>query len=145
MIAKNFFAPEPASKLADTGLLFLRSGISLLMMGHGLQKLMGYLDGKRTFADPIGMGQEATLMMAIFVEMICSILLILGLFTRAILIPLLITMVVIVFVVHAPDEFKVKEPAFMYGLVYLALLFTGPGRYSVDQMLFGNTYRISTY
>ncbi|PWJ60439.1 putative oxidoreductase [Dyadobacter jejuensis] len=145
MMIKNFFAPGQASKQVDIGLFILRVGISILMMGHGFQKLSRYLEGNTAFADPIGIGSEATLILAIFVEMIGSILLILGLFTRAVLLFLGSTMLVVTFIVHAADPFKVKELAIAFLLVYLVMFITGPGQYSIDQKLYGKKFRISSF
>jgi len=72
--------------------------------------------------------------MAIGAEVGCSILLILGLWTRLALIPLAITMIVALFVVHGADPWKVKELAAMYLLVYATLLLTGAGQFSLDHL-----------
>jgi putative oxidoreductase len=55
-----------------------------------------------------------------------------GLFTRLSVIPLIITMLVAAFVAHAGDPFSSKEPALLYLIPYLALLFSGPGKFSLD-------------
>jgi putative oxidoreductase len=71
----------------------------------------------------------------VFAEFFCSILLILGLFTRLAAIPLVIGMAVAAFVVHGADPFAAKELSLLYLFIYVALIFTGPGRHSVDYVL----------
>ncbi|MCE7061545.1 DoxX family protein [Dyadobacter sp. CY343] len=133
---KKFLKPIKLPASADFGILILRVGISCLMLTHGYAKLSGYLGGDSSFADPIGIGEELSKVLTILAEFGCSILLILGLFTRAALIPLIITMIVVVFIVHGPDPFAEKEHAISFLITYLTLFFTGPGKYSIDNKLY---------
>lgn len=117
-------------------LLILRIGIASFMMVHGYQKLgMLTAGGEIQFGDPIGVGAAASLYLAVFAEFFCSIFLLLGFATRLATIPLIITMVVAVFIVHAPDGFDKKEMGLHYLLVYLFLLVSGAGKYSIDQLI----------
>lgn len=121
-------SPKPNS----IGLLALRVGIGCLMLVHGIQKVMGFSEMSGAFPDPIGIGSQLSLIMAIGAEVGCSVLLILGLGTRLAVVPLAFTMLVALFVVHAEDPWKVKELAAIYLLVYISLLLTGPGQFSLD-------------
>jgi len=122
--------------LSSIGLLLLRVGLGALMAGlHGWGKLTKVANGDMAFADPIGIGQAPGLVMATFAEFACSILILLGLFTRLACVPLIVTMLVAGFVVHADDPWAKKELAFLYLCGYLTLLFTGPGRFSVDALI----------
>ncbi len=107
-----------------------------MMLTHGYPKFLKVINGNFQFGDPLGMGPEASLILAAFAEFICSILLILGLTTRFALVPLMFTMIVALATVHLDDPFKGQEKAFLYLLSYLFLMFTGPGKYSMDQKLF---------
>ncbi len=118
------------------GLLIFRIGISAMMLTHGYPKFLKVIDGNFQFGDPLGIGVEASLILAALAEFICSILLILGLTTRFALVPLMFTMIVALATVHLDDPFKGQEKAFLYLLSYLFLLITGPGKYSMDQKLF---------
>ncbi|MGB7785247.1 MAG: DoxX family protein [Salinimicrobium sp.] len=117
----------------DLALLVLRLGISLLMLTHGIPKLFTLFGGEEIqFLDPYGLGIEASLTLAVIAEFICSLLLILGLGTRLALIPLMITMITAVFVVHVNDNFTRQELPLLYLLAYIVLLITGPGKYALD-------------
>lgn len=118
------------------GLLVLRVGIGCLMLVHGLQKAMGFSAMSDVFPDPIGLGSQFSLIMAIGAEVGCSVLLILGLGTRLAVIPLAFTMLVALFLVHADDPWKVKELAAVFLLVYASLLLTGAGQISLDHVCF---------
>ncbi|MBN8572095.1 MAG: DoxX family protein [Ignavibacteria bacterium] len=91
--------------------------------------------GDITFSDPLGVGTIPSLMMAIFAEVFCSILVILGLGTRIAVIPLIITMLVAVVLVHANDPFGKKELGLMYLTIYMFLIVVGSGKYSLDESL----------
>lgn len=122
-------------------LLILRVGIASFMIVHGYQKLgMLTAGGEIQFGDPIGVGTTASLYLAVFAEFFCSIFLLLGFATRLATIPLIITMVVAVFVVHAADGFDKKEMGLHYLLAYVFLLVSGPGKYSIDQMISKSLY-----
>jgi putative oxidoreductase len=119
----------------DAGLLILRLAVGGLMLTHGWPKLAGFTERMDRFADPLGIGSTSSLGLAVFAEVFCSVLLMLGLLTRLSLIPLIITMGVAVFVIHANDPFSKQELGLLYLLPYLTLFFTGPGKYSVDKMM----------
>lgn len=121
--------------ITSIGLLILRLAFGCMMLVHGWQKLTGFNEMADTFPDPIGMGSRLSLISAIGAEFGCSLLLIVGLATRAAAIPLAFTMIVALFVVHASDPWQTKELAAVYLATYVALIFTGPGRFSVDHLL----------
>jgi putative oxidoreductase len=103
---------------------------------HGVQKVMSFGDLAEQFPDPIGLGSQFSLVAAIGAEIGCSLLLILGLGTRLAAIPLAFTMLVALLVVHSNDPWKIKELAAVYLSVYVSLMFTGAGKFSLDRLLF---------
>ena len=133
---KKFLKPIKLPASADWGVLILRVGFSLLMLTHGYAKLQGLLGGDHSFADPLGIGEELSLYLTIAAEFGCSILLILGLFSRDVLIPLIFTMAVVLLIVHAGDPLDKKEHALTFLIAYVTLFFTGPGAFSVDSKLY---------
>ncbi len=107
---------------------------------HGWGKLGMLTDGSMSksdfaFPDPVGIGEGPSLVLAMSAEFACSILLVLGLFTRLACVPLIVTMAVAVFIVHNGDPWGDKELPFLYLAGYLTLLFTGPGKFSVDALI----------
>jgi putative oxidoreductase len=118
------------------GLLVLRIVIGCFMLVHGypkLEKLMA--GGEIQFADPIGVGVILSLILAIFAEVFCSVLVILGFGLRLAVIPLMVTMLVAIFIVHVPDGFQKQELPAHFLLVYFFLLLSGSGKYSVDYFI----------
>lgn len=122
--------------LNDIGLLILRVGIGAFMLvAHGWGKLAGFGELAGVFPDPIGLGSTVSLSLAIFAEVLCALLIVFGLGTRFAAVPLVVTMVVAAFVVHADDPWAKKEFALLYAIPFLTLIFTGGGRFALDSLI----------
>ncbi|KYG79118.1 putative oxidoreductase [Roseivirga ehrenbergii] len=134
---KKLLATGNHSSSTSTGLLILRVGLAIMMLTHGYPKFLKLIEGNFQFGDPIGLGVEVSLILAVLAEFLCSILLIVGLFSRFALVPLMVTMAVALFVVHSADPFGTQEKPAMYLLTFFFLFITGPGKYSLDQKFFG--------
>ena len=118
----------------DWGLLVLRLGAAgLLFYGHGLPKLLHFGERAGKFSDPIGVGSAASLSLVVFAEVLCSVLVALGLATRLAAIPIVTFFAIAVFIHHAADPWPKKELALIFALPFVTLLFTGPGLFSLDQ------------
>jgi len=133
---KNLFKTSINIQNLHVILLLIRVLIGSFMTVHGLQKTqLLFTGGEIQFADPIGIGMTISLILVLFAEIICSGLILVGFGTRIAVIPLIITMIVAVFVVHANDGFAKQEMGLHYLLTYILLLVTGSGKYSVDQLI----------
>lgn len=120
---------QSETKTLPIGLFFLRVVVSVFMLVHGLPKLMNFQTLSTQFPDPIGVGSTASLALAVFAEVGCSILLLLGVKPRLSAIPLLITMLVAAFVIHADDPWQKKELALLFATIYGSLFLTGGGAF----------------
>jgi len=125
------------SKSTDISLLLLRLTFGgLMLLNHGLPKLNKLMaEGPVKFADVLGLGATNSLRLAVFSELICAALLILGLFTRWASIPLVITMLVAIFMVHGGDPLADKEHAILFLVPFIILIIKGAGWYSLDEQL----------
>lgn len=120
----------------DALLLIARIAIGSMMLIHGLPKLVMLFSGDPVaFPDVLGLTPGFSLALAVFAEVICSVFVLIGLGTRLAVIPLIITMLVAVFIVHSTDPFAKQELGLHYLLVYVMLLIGGSGQYSVDKLL----------
>ena len=135
MIQKLLSPTSWSTNAPDWASLILRLSLGLLMLSHGIPKLMKLMGGNMEFGDPIGIGVPASLTLTVFAEVVCSVLLVIGLWTRLALIPLIITMFVAVFIVHINDDLGTKELAFLYLFAYIALFLLGSGKYAIDAIL----------
>ena len=114
------------------GLLILRVAVCAMMLTHGMHKLLNFSEISPHF-NPIGLGVPLSLALVVFAEVFCAIAVLLGFLTRLAVIPLIITMCVAVHF-HAGQPFAAKELALLYLAFYTAILITGPGCYSIDQL-----------
>jgi putative oxidoreductase len=123
-------------KMNSAALLLVRVVVGALMLTHGIQKYYQLMQGGPIkFQDPIGIGEGPSLVLAVFAELVCSALLIIGFATRIIVVPLIINMIVIVLVVHGHQGLGEQELPILYLLIYVLLLITGSGKYSVDGII----------
>ncbi len=133
---KNLFSTKINLKSLDIILLLIRIAVAAFMLTHGYPKLMKLLaGGEIQFADPFELGMTFSLVLAVFAEFFCSILVGFGIGTKLATIPLIITMSVAAFIAHAADPFGKKELALLYLVIFIFLLFTGSGKFSVDYLI----------
>ncbi len=137
----------------SAGLLVIRAGVGAYMLTHGLGKLKMLLDGNfEMMGDPLGLGPELSLVLVACAEFACAALVVLGLATRFAAIPLVFAMGVAAFLAHGSDPWTMeegarlfmtgqaefwgsKEPALVYLFVFLGIALTGPGRFSMDELI----------
>lgn len=118
---KNLNTTGYNKTLLDWALLALRIFVGVGMLTHGFPKLMMLLSGKIEFINFFGIGEKTSLILAVFAEVLCSLFVLMGLFTRFTVFPLIITMLVAVFVVHNNDPFAKQEMALLYLFHYLLI------------------------
>jgi putative oxidoreductase len=134
---RKLFYPGLNEKNINIALLILRLVVAGFMLTHGIPKLGRLFSGEEIqFGDPIGIGPEASLILTVFAEFLCSVLIGIGLGTRLAAIPLIITMAVAAFIAHGADPFGRQELALFYMVVYVVILLTGGGKFSLDYFLF---------
>ncbi|MFT3846564.1 MAG: DoxX family protein [Lacibacter sp.] len=133
---RKLFEVQVNSKSVDAAILITRVAAAVLMLTHGIPKLAGlFADGPVQFPGLFGLSPAASLGLTVFAEVLCSLFILFGLGTRLAVIPLTITMLVAVLLIHSADPFIKKEPAIHFLLLYVILFFTGSGRYSVDSFI----------
>lgn len=127
------FNPGSHDKAVSFGLLIARLSAGLSMaVAHGWGKLSTFGEKAASFPDPLGIGRPFSMAGAIGAEFVCAILVALGLGTRVAAVPLVFTMSVAFFRIHANDPFGTKEKALLFLTIFLLLVFTGAGAYSLD-------------
>ena len=124
------------ARFLSLGLLITRVAIGFpLAKQHGWGKLQSLLAGSTGFPDPLHIGARASLLGTVMGEFVCACLLVAGLGTRVAAGGIVFTMSVVLFVVGKGQPLFKNEMAYLYAVVPLALMFTGPGTVSLDALL----------
>ncbi|NML62628.1 DoxX family protein [Massilia sp. RP-1-19] len=121
----------------DLGKLVIRAAVALMVLLHGISKLTGGIDGITGMVTNAGL--PAILAYGVYVgEVIAPILVLIGLWTRAAAVVMVINMVVAIVLAHMGDLAKMNDMGgwalelqgmFLFGAIAVALL--GAGRYSI--------------
>ena len=135
------------STWTDRGLLVLRIALGLVFVMHGWQKLTATgIDG--VASNLAGLGIPAPNVAAVLLtttELGGGLALVAGVFTRVASALIGFSMIVAILTVHLKNGFflpKGYEFALTLLLANVAMMMTGAGRYSLDQMLFHRHRRI---
>jgi putative oxidoreductase len=117
----------------DLGLLFLRvSGGLFLLWVHGLPKLLNYNAQLQVIEDPFHLGANATLMLAIFAEVLCPLLIIAGVLVRLACLPILAVLLIALMVVHAQWSLDEGQFGWLLLILFTSVLIAGPGRLALN-------------
>jgi putative oxidoreductase len=131
---QKFLRLEFIASSPDAGLLLLRLWLGLSMLWlHGWEKLMNLFAWKTSFLDPLGIGETPSFILTVLAEAVCSVLLVIGLWTRWAAVILAFTMGVAFFVVNSANLKGNGELAWLYFGGYLVLFVSGAGKFSVDK------------
>ncbi len=126
------FPVQPRELWPSWLLLALRLLFGVLLLRHGIEKWIHFEELEINFPDPLGVGSRFSLMLCLFAEAICSCFVIVGLFTRLMLIPIVLNMLIALLVIHHGEPFAARELSLLYLLAFVVLMIFGPGRFSCD-------------
>lgn len=141
MLKRFLFPVKPDGTFISVILLIVRVVFGVMLMNHGIDKWANYQELSAVFPDPLGIGSPLSLGLAIFGELACSMVFIIGFLYRLAMIPMIFTMCVAFFIVHADDPFAVKELAFVYLVVFVLMYIVGPGKFAVDRWISKSLFR----
>ena len=104
-----------------------------MLYGHGLSKFYRLIEGNLSFANPIGIGEAPTLILAVFSEFLAPLFILVGYKTKIFSFFPAATMFVAAFIVHLSDPFARKEKAILFLIGFVVIMMMGPGKYSIDR------------
>jgi len=122
----------------DIGKLILRTSVGVLMLFHGMNKIIYGVDGVKNLLSEAGLPQF--LAYGVYLgEVIVPIFLILGLYARIASLVLAFNMLVAIFLAHGESIFSlskhgglVMELPLFYFILSVAIFILGSGRYAVN-------------
>jgi putative oxidoreductase len=121
----------------DYPALLLRLWLGAMGILHGFPKVFGGMEKFTEGVVKMGLpAPEFFAWAAALSEFAGGILLVLGLGTRVSAFLMAATMAVAGFIRHAEDPFKTKELALCYLVLSVVIFLLGPGRISLDALLF---------
>lgn len=131
-VLRRFIGPDAP----DAGLLFARvAGAALLLHVHGIPKLVHYQQELARIDDPLGMGRALTLWCALLAEVLCPLLIAVGLFTRLAALPVVFLLAVSMALVHPDWSIAEGQFGWLLIIVFGTIALSGAGRYSMDARL----------
>lgn len=134
-MSKIFFSINP---IAIDALAFIRiiSGILILIHGYVVFDVLKMEDMAKYLGKDLAL--PFPLLMAYLAkssEFFGGLFFALGLFTRLVSIPLIMTMAVAVFGAHNGEITGEAEHAFLFLLIFAAFFFIGSGKWSLDKLI----------
>jgi putative oxidoreductase len=133
---KKFFSTAYSEGAFNIATLALRLTFGLLLLiDHGLGKITHFSNLEYSFFDLFHIGHRWSLVLCIFAEVFCSVLVVLGLFTRFAALALVINFGVATLIALKGQPLAGHESAATYLAVFFSILLVGPGRISVDSAM----------
>jgi len=130
---------SPAPLWQNNGLALLRIIIGLLMAYHGLEifdreKILPYLEWDVVKSLP---APETMVYLGKSLELITGICFVFGLFTRIAALFMAIDMLFICFKIGGGKFYYEDQHPFLFAMIALVFFFTGPVKWSLDKVWFG--------
>ena len=133
--------PALTESARSLGLLILRLFLGLGLVAHGYQKFFLFgISGFAGFLEKLGApAPQVSAVLSASTELAGGLLVAAGLLTRLAALPLALNMAVAAFLAHSGYFITNSPPGREYALnlaaAFVALAFTGAGRYSLDRCL----------
>ncbi|MBW8685695.1 DoxX family protein [Chitinophaga rhizophila] len=103
---------------------------------HGLKKFRVVNGEREHVPNPLHLPERINGMMATLADIVAPFLVIIGIATRLVVLPIIGVTAVGYFVVHRHDNAEVRDVPFMYTLCFLFLLCIGAGTLSADHYIY---------
>ncbi len=128
---------DKLSRYQHIALVLMRVVIAgYLVVNQGWPTFQQFRAGATEYPDPLHLGSRTTMALMVFTELICAFFVVVGLYTRLLAMVIAFGFTVAVFIHHWPDPFGYKELPTLYWVSFIAMAILGPGKYSLDYLIF---------
>lgn len=143
-LIKRMFLWSAGLTFTNMARLFIRLFTGVMFMQFGIRQIAHYNELAPSFCPVLGMSGETALLVMILIEIICSTLIILGLFTRFAIIPPFISMVIAEHVImqyysaEGVTQLYSMQAGFlpiMFMGIFIFMMIAGPGKISLDYII----------
>lgn len=141
---KRIYFRTTGYSYTNLGRLFLRLFVGIMLMQFGVRQLARFYEMKDIFPAVMGMGSEASLVVMICIELICSLFIMFGFLTRLMILPPFVAMIIAEYhllhnstveAIYLLDWQQQGYLPIMFLGIYFFLALVGPGKISVDYFL----------
>jgi len=122
------------------GMLLLRIAVcSEIAIVHGFKKIGVGVQEAEQIPNPLNLPDSFNNAFAISANIVFPFFVMIGFLTRLATLPTLAVTLTGYFVVHWGDSLLLKDPPYIYSLLFLFILIMGPGKYSIDNLIYKKT------
>jgi len=140
-LVKIIMYSDAGSITNNFALLLFRMLLSIeLFRVHGMKKIRGPGGEKEKVPNPFKLPEKLNSCMAVTADTVVPFLVMLGLGTRLVVIPVIAVTAAGYLVVHRDDSAEVRDVPYIYAISFLFLSVVGFGTYSLDQYLFTHIF-----
>lgn len=126
----------PSAASFDVGMLLFRVTVAFAMIRiHGWKKVVDMEGEMAHMPDPLGLGGELNVLIAIAINLFFAAFVGLGLLTRVFALGILPLTLMGLFMVHLHDPWPMKDAPLMYTMAFGLIALLGPGQYSMDHWI----------
>ena len=140
-VIKVVLSSDLGNTVNNWAMLVFRVLLALeLFRVHGLKKFKLQNGEKEHVPNPLGLPDKLNGLIATFSDTVVPFLVMLGVGTRLVILPVIGVTAIGYFVVHRHDSVEVRDVPYMYTLCFLFLLIIGAGTLSVDNYLLNHFF-----
>ena len=136
-IIKRILHSDLGSPANNIAILIFRILLAMeLFRVHGMKKFKVKNGEREHVPNPLHLPTRMNALVATFSDTVVPFLVMLGVATRLIVLPVIGVTAIGYFVVHRHDDIEVRDVPYVYTLCFLFLLVIGAGTLSIDHYLF---------
>lgn len=132
---KKLFSTKYTAGGFNMAVLLLRLTFGIVMVYYGYKLMTHFSENKTHGTSILGLSNEISLLLKIFIKLVCGLLIVLGLFSRLASLLVLLYMGYALYAQYHLDVFGSGTFAMVFFGGMFALLLLGPGKYSVDNAM----------